>query len=141
MKNRLFHFTVFGLLFLMACASFAQTGSDTALIPKSITRSMSAVDESTGNRNLNYARLSRDKEMEVSKLVTLYQQAAQSDKNRVRQQIIVALYELFELNVKKREAEIKSLEAELEDVQRGLEFRKMNRDKIIEKRLVELLGG
>ncbi len=54
---------------------------------------------------------------------------------------MTALEDLFEINVSKKEAELRALEAELEDVRRGLEFRKMNKTKIVENRLRELLDN
>lgn len=84
-------------------------------------------------------QLSQQKESEVDRLVMLYRQGG-GDRNALRRQVQTLLDELFELNVKKREAEIKALEREIEEVQRSMESRKQNKSQIVQKRLKELLG-
>ena len=121
------------LLFLSLAA---QPPGDQGLTPRSI-----GVDESSGNALVNYAKLSEEKEQEVAKLVSLYKDANASQKIALRNQLQAALDELFEINLSKREAELKALEAEIEDIRRGLEFREMNKHKIVENRLRELVDN
>lgn len=99
------------------------------------------VDESSGNTYVNYDKLSKDKELEVAKLVSMYQQTTSDEKLTYRKQLMVALEELFEINLNKKEDELKALEEELADVRRGLEFRQMNKRKIVENRLKELIDN
>ena len=99
------------------------------------------VDESSGNSYVNYDKLSKEKEAEVAKLVSLYKDAGPEDKITYRKQLMVALDELFEINLNKKEAELQALEEELADVRRGLEFRRMNKKKIVDNRLRELIDN
>lgn len=99
------------------------------------------VDESSGSTFVNYEKLAKEKESEVANLVSLYKQAGSEEKLVYRKQLMVALDELFELNLNKKEAELKALEEELADVRRGLEFRQMNKRKIVENRLRELIDN
>lgn len=99
------------------------------------------VDESSGSTYVNYEKLSKEKEAEVAKLVTMYHQAGSEEKITIRKQLMLALEELFEINLNKKEGELKALEEELADVRRGLEFRQMNKRKIVENRLKELIDN
>jgi hypothetical protein len=126
-----------GISLFAAPSIQGQTGTE--LKPKSVPRTV-GVDESSGNSPADFARQSELKEQEVNRLVMLYRSAATGEKAGIRQQIYDALNALFEINLRKREAELQALEAELEDVRRGLYFRQMNKKKIVEGRLKELLG-
>jgi hypothetical protein len=99
------------------------------------------VDESSGSTFVNYEKLAKEKESEVANLVSMYKQSGSEEKLVYRKQLMVALDELFELNLNKKEAELKALEEELADVRRGLDFRQMNKKKIVENRLRELIDN
>jgi len=97
------------------------------------------VDESSGNTVFNYEKLSKEKETEVAALVSLYKEADASEKPVLRQQVLAALNESFEINLNKKEAELRALETEREDVRRGLEFRQMKENKNVENRVREMI--
>jgi hypothetical protein len=99
------------------------------------------VDESSGSTFVNYEKLSKNKETEVANLVNLYNQASSAEKLTYRKQLMIALDELFVINLNKKEEELKALEEELADVRRGLDFRQMNKKKIVENRLKELIDN
>lgn len=125
--NFLPKFSAFALLvFLWTGSLYAQP--DQSMTGKGLPMSLAQLEQ-----------LSQQKESEVDRLVMLYRQGG-SDRNALRRQLQTLLDELFELNVKKREAEIKALEREIEEVQRSMEYRKQNKSQIVQKRLKELLG-
>lgn len=123
------------------------------------------------NRNSGNARMRttlafqlESKQKDLSSLLDAYTFASTASKAELRQQIRKNLYEQFDLGIRQKEAEIANLEAQLRQLQKSeayeqksgeiqqlqnslqriqvsLDFRKDNREKIVEKRLTELLEG
>ncbi|MEL6652690.1 MAG: hypothetical protein AAFQ87_17960 [Bacteroidota bacterium] len=104
------------------------------------------------------------KQKDLGSLLDAYSFASQASKSELRQQIRKNLYEQFDLGIRQKEAEIANLETQLRQlkkseayeqksgeiqqlqnslqrIQVSLDFRKDNREKIVEKRLKELLEG
>ncbi|MEL7341633.1 MAG: hypothetical protein AAGM67_14230 [Bacteroidota bacterium] len=121
------------------------------------------------NRNSGNARMRttlafqlENKQKDLSSLLDAYNFASAASKTELRQQIRKNLYEQFDLSIRQKEAEIANLETQLRQLQKSeayeqksgeiqqlqnslqriegsLDFRKANREKIVEKRLTELL--
>lgn len=59
---------------------------------------------------------------------------------KVRETLASGVRELFDLREESREREVKELRRRLEELEKSLEKRKANRERIIERRIRELLG-
>lgn len=69
-----------------------------------------------------------------------YQKAADSDKAKIKSDLVKKLGELFELKEKQRKIEVEQLQKELEELKKSLEVRKNNKEAIVMKRFNELTG-
>lgn len=73
-------------------------------------------------------------------LATKYSEANNSEKKKIERELKKQLNKLFELKEKRKNKEVEKLEEELANLKKGLRLREENKDKIIERRLLELLG-
>ncbi|NOX16732.1 MAG: hypothetical protein GXO87_00405 [Chlorobi bacterium] len=73
-------------------------------------------------------------------LAAKYSKANKSEKEKLENNLKEQLSKLFALKEKRKYKEVADLEKELEDLKKGLKLREKNKDKIIERRLLELLG-
>ena len=69
-----------------------------------------------------------------------YQKANDSEKSKIKSELIKKLGELFELKELQRKNEVAQLQKELEELKKSLEVRKNNKDAIVQKRFNELTG-
>ena len=73
-------------------------------------------------------------------LALKYQSAKDSDKSKIKSDLIKKLGELFELKEQQRKIEVAQLQKELEELKKSLQVRKNNKDAIVMKRFNELTG-
>ncbi|MEM6264596.1 MAG: hypothetical protein AAGI38_18940 [Bacteroidota bacterium] len=125
-----------GVLFAITLSAQVNSPDNQRLTPKSIT-----AGQNTSISAQEYKTLSAQRKAELEELVRNYQRASSSQKAAYQKAIKAKLEELFDLNVRKREGEIQRLEQEIRDVRRSLEIRKLNKDKMVERQLNEVLGG
>jgi len=69
-----------------------------------------------------------------------YQKANESEKAKLKSELIKKISELFELKEQQRKMEVSQLQKELEELKKSLEVRKNNKDAIVLKRFNELTG-
>ena len=69
-----------------------------------------------------------------------YQKAKDSERSKIKSDLIIKLGELFELKEQQRKMEVAQLQKDLEELKKSLEVRKNNKDAIVQKRLNELTG-
>ncbi|MEF3279826.1 MAG: hypothetical protein K6357_02515 [Elusimicrobiota bacterium] len=80
-------------------------------------------------------------EYDVRELALKYEKASVSDKDRIKTEIKSKLNELFDIRTKAHELKIKRLEAEVSELKSTITKRKANKDKIVEQRLNQIIGG
>ncbi len=78
-------------------------------------------------------------EVEVAALAAKHQTAAANEKLRIKEQLKSELNKLFVLKEERRKQEVEALQKELGELKKSLEVRQRNKDKIIERRIQELL--
>lgn len=69
-----------------------------------------------------------------------YQKANDSEKSKIKSELIKKLSELFEIKEQQRKIEVAQLQKELEQLKKSLELRKNNKEAIVQKRFNELTG-
>ncbi len=80
-------------------------------------------------------------EYEVRELALKYENAKESEKGKIKEDIKVKLNELFDIRTKRQEIRVKRLESEISQLKKNLEERKANKSKIVEQRLDQLVGN
>lgn len=78
-------------------------------------------------------------EVEVEALAAKHQKASASEQRRIKEQLKSELNKLFALKEERRKQEVDALQKELGELKKTLEVRQRNKDKIIERRIQELL--
>lgn len=90
-------------------------------------------------------RLKRQEEMSKLEISTellkqKYLHASKGDKDNYKKTLSNLLYKLFDLKQQDKKNEIEELQSELEKLKKSISVRSKNRDKIVERRLQELIG-
>ncbi len=78
-------------------------------------------------------------EVEVEALAAKHKSAAANEQGKIKQKLKKGLNKLFELKEERRKQEVEALQKELGELKKSLEIRQRNMDKIIERRIQELL--
>jgi hypothetical protein len=78
-------------------------------------------------------------EIKAEALVAKYDKAAQTEKEKIKEQLRTQLNELFNQKEERRKQEVEFMQQELIDLKKSLEVRQQNKKQIIEKRIQELL--
>ncbi|RMG20428.1 MAG: hypothetical protein D6730_19920 [Bacteroidetes bacterium] len=152
MKNSRFIFTI--ALFFIQIPLFAQLQQTRSIAQRSMdSRSLASSYE---------AEISQ-KEKLLAQQVYRYNHSSTADKAQLKKQVEQSLFTLFDLDIQKKEANVRAIEEQLsqlrnreeyahkaEDIRRveqnlseirkDIATRKQNRNKIVQKRLIELLG-
>ena len=79
-------------------------------------------------------------EIETEALGLEYKKADKAEREKIKQDLLGKLNDLFELRENNRKEEVKDLEGRLTELNRTLDERRKNKDKIINNRLNDLTG-
>ncbi len=79
-------------------------------------------------------------DLRVEELLERRQNASAAEKTSLRADLRQALGQLFDLREQERQNEVLAMEEKLEELLKTIDFRKKNKDVIVENRLKELLG-
>jgi hypothetical protein len=96
-----------------------------------------------GKRNKEAIERSRkigELEVETESLGLKYQNADKPDKSTIKTDLKNKLNELFELRESNRKEEVGQLENRLSELKKTLQERRENKEEIVKKRMLELLG-
>ncbi|MFK7925008.1 MAG: hypothetical protein AB8H47_23830 [Bacteroidia bacterium] len=149
--KQLLLFSLFCLLMLLQVQAQPPTGDKSR-------------NSGAANRRTSLAFELESKQGELSNLLEAYDLSTPARQEALKQKVRENLYEQFDLSIQQKEAEIANLKNQLRSlqgseayeqksgeiqqlqnslqrIQGSLDFRKNNREKIVEKRVVELLGS
>lgn len=95
-----------------------------------------------GKKSGNYERSQQILNLNISTeaLVADYQKASNSEKKEIKQKLKNELSKLFDLREEERKYEVKELERELKELKKSLKIRSQNKNEIIDRRVMDLLG-
>ncbi len=80
-------------------------------------------------------------EYDVRELALRYKNASDADKTKIKSEMKNKLNELFEIRTKVQELRLKRLENEIKELKDTITKRRANKDKIVDQRLNQLIGG
>ena len=78
-------------------------------------------------------------EVEVEALAAKHKNTNEKEQRKIKQELKKELNNLFDLKEERRKQEVEELQKELSELKKSLEVRLRNKDKIIERRMQELL--
>jgi hypothetical protein len=78
-------------------------------------------------------------EVEVEALAAKHKNTTEKEQRKIKQELKKELNNLFDLKEERRKQEVEELQKELSELKKSLEVRLRNKDKIIERRMQELL--
>jgi hypothetical protein len=81
-----------------------------------------------------------ESEIMVEALATKYENASESEKERIKRDLRSELEKLFDQKEERRKEEVEELQKELKELQKSLAIRQKNKKEIIERRVQELLN-
>lgn len=114
--------------------------SSLALLLAAPLMAQEASNTASSAKIAQYEREKAAKESELNKVVGEYKAAKGATRETLKVRIELALHELFDLNTRLREEELRRLEEELKSVRADIERRKSSKTKIVNQRAKELLG-
>lgn len=78
-------------------------------------------------------------EVKTEALAVKYKKASEANRNKIKRELRQELESLFKEKEERRKQEVEELEEELKELKKSLAIRQQNKDKIIERRMQELL--
>lgn len=79
------------------------------------------------------------KEANLNRYVAEYKAAKGASRETLKIRVELTLHEIFDLNMRIREEELRELEDQVQEVRNGITYRRNNKSKIVNQRLQELL--
>jgi outer membrane biogenesis lipoprotein LolB len=120
------HFLSFSRLFLLSAVCILLVSTATA-------------QQTAAERISQYEQEKAIKESNLSRYVAEYKAAKGASRETLRVRVELTLHEIFDLNMRIREEELHQLEDQVQEVRKGITYRRNNKAKIVNQRMAELL--
>lgn len=111
----------------------------TALLSALLLLSATAFGQTAKERISQYEQEKAIKESDLSRYVAEYKAAKGAARETSRMRVELTLHEIFDLNMRIREEELHQLEEQVQEVRKGISYRRNNKAKIVNQRMEALL--